>query len=283
MKLFVIALHIEARPLIKKLGLKKDPKSKKLPIYRTSDCALIISGPGPLSAAIATTQLLAAMDEQAMDKIHCFNIGICGCRSRTIKTGTLFLINKITQTSTGRSHYPDILAKHALPEHSIKTVDKPVSRNDTIASETSDDFFDMEAAGFFKAASMYVAPHQIHCLKIVSDHLEGDLLEKKTVSGIIESACPGIETYLEATDAIPAIENPVLSPSEQSLLTQLTQSLRLTQTQFHQLNDAMLASSLRGNTERNNSLSHYLAQAPRHKTERDQLLKQLLATLRDDQ
>lgn len=159
----IIALHCEAKPIIERLKLKKI-SNQALPFSIFTDKAnqvnLIISGIGKIKAAIATTFLA----QYTGNKSHaCFlNIGIAG--SSQLNISEVVLANKLKDESTQRNWYPFTghlkFKKHAL----LITHDLPQPIYPEIG------MVDMEASGFYQAATSFVTQEQVQILKIISDN-----------------------------------------------------------------------------------------------------------------
>jgi hypothetical protein len=113
---------------------------------------LIISNPGKINSAIATTYLLSTRDIS-----NIINFGIAG--SGIYKIGEFFLVNKINN-----KFFPDILLEHPFKESEIICFDEVVTKGNY-------KLVDMESVGFFKAASKFLKSHNIFLIKIVSDNL----------------------------------------------------------------------------------------------------------------
>ena len=272
LKIIVAALQIEARPLIRALGLKKDSTSPKIPLYRGDGVRLVVCGTGKLKAAVGTTYALTR--EAEPQKTIAVNFGFCGSADPRIATGSLFMINKITDAATNRSFFPDILLNHGLPESPLTTHDRPLIRaeyDEEASRRTGErELVDMEGSGFFMAASAFLGPERIICLKLVSDHLEGNRLDKDLLSAFIESQLPQIESCLDACDAL-AGPPPALNPEDATLLAALRPRLRLTTTQSHQLRDWATAYAIRRRRDLT-ILKPYLEQTVNNKAERNRLL-----------
>lgn len=81
--------------------------------------------------------------------------------------------NKITEQTTGRTFYPDVIYRHPFAEAEIVTQAVPYRG----ANETQDPengagarLYDMEAAAVYQAGAYYFGPHQMTFLKVVTDH-----------------------------------------------------------------------------------------------------------------
>ncbi|MBP5493330.1 MAG: hypothetical protein J6Y08_10860 [Clostridiales bacterium] len=163
---FQCALAAEAKPLISALSLRKDTNPCPYDTYFAEDssCVLAISGIGSLTGASSATYLLTRFGFRSESDFF-INFGSCAG-----KNPGLYLINKITDSTTGRTFYPDMLydlSSCGLPassENALVTVDKIVSSLEDPAS-----LYDMEASGIYQAASHFLSPHRILFLKYVSD------------------------------------------------------------------------------------------------------------------
>ena len=116
------------------------------------------------------------------------NVGVCGSSDNTVKKGSIFLCHKITDFSTKRSYYPDILYKHPFNEKSVITYPTVLSQSNADFKNSDMTFLvDMEASGVFISASYFYQPHQIFIIKIVSDYFDTDTTSPEEISQLIES------------------------------------------------------------------------------------------------
>lgn len=245
--LLTVALHAEARPLISHYNLKQDTASHAVPIFFRDDMFLAVSGVGRIKAAIATTYLLSK--QSAFDDVFLINIGIAGHTQKPddgpTALGDLFLVNKITEHATGRTFYPDMLVQTGLAEAALTTLDKPLDRSDGV--EVEDGLVDMEAAGCWQAAAAFLSPHQIHCMKVVSDFLEIKRIDKAWINEIIALRLADVDRIFDACRTVTAAATDVLTEADRTLLDQLCRCLRLTASQHKILTDAARACKLHTN------------------------------------
>ena len=240
----ITALSFEAQPLIEHYDLTNvgNPYFK---IYESKDIMLIISGVGKLRSAVATTYLLSQIGH--IDRSAAINIGLCGAYNRDCAIGTPILINKIKDMDTRYEYFPDILFSHDMVEGALETHSKVMSREDSpkLKGRQGKGFVDMEAAGFFEAASSFLPPHRISCIKIVSDYLEGERIHRKDVVKAIEGAVPQVQTIHRVMSQ--DIENMVdiLDANDREYLEDMSRHLRLTVTQRHELFDTAFKYKLR--------------------------------------
>lgn len=208
----VTALMLEAAPLIQHFNLKKDLDRRDFPVFRGSDIILAVSGTGKVQAAMAAAALLTSNPPTKHDVL--LNIGFCGIclpvantktqpsdlnraglsgrsgHNETIQAGTMLSIWKVTDVDTGHDYYPDVLHDQNLPAAVLQCHAAPVIREMFELSENGSDApitranppqivaVDMESAGIMAAARVWLAPHQVVLLKIISDHLDHDGQER---------------------------------------------------------------------------------------------------------
>ncbi|MCY3554861.1 MAG: hypothetical protein OXH56_06010 [Gemmatimonadetes bacterium] len=234
--LLAIALHAEARPVIERFRLKQDASSG-LPVFRRDEVWLTVTGTGSMKSAIATACLLTRV-EQDEDTVL-FNLGIAGHTQKAgegpVSVGDRFLANKITERSTGRSFFPDLLARTSLAESVVTTVEHPLDRAD--AGTVEPGLADMEAAGFYQAAAPFLPPHRIGCVKVVSDHLETRRLDKNRVGELIAGALDEFEAAVAAYRSIDDGGPDVLTDADLQLVEDIRDRLRLTASRHRMLSD----------------------------------------------
>ena len=167
----VIAMQREANFLIKYWNLKQTNVSNKIFSNKKKGINLIISGIGKRKAEEATIFLAEKNNKNSFF----LNIGIAG--NKDFKLGEIILVSKVTDNKTKYSWYPSLLWKTKIKKAPLVTVKFPKIRY------TTNFLYDMEAAGFFKAARRYVGPEMVQSIKIISDNKESSILNissKKT-------------------------------------------------------------------------------------------------------
>ncbi len=227
---FVCALYAEAKPLISALSLRKDAFSCPYETYfdEDSSCVLTLSGMGPVAAASATAYLLTRFGFRS-DRDFLINFGSCAGAGEG-----LHIVNKITDSLTGRDYYPDMLydlSSCGLPassEKALTTVSRVVS---TLADP--DSLYEMEASGIFQAASRFLPPHRMLFLKYVSDSgvedpgsITGELLTLRA-----EQHIPTVLAVLEKLKG--ACEE--TSSIDEDLFLSTSYALHLSETMRHEL------------------------------------------------
>ncbi|HHW30970.1 MAG TPA: nucleoside phosphorylase [Clostridiaceae bacterium] len=223
MVLFVVALMVEAAPIIDYFNLKKDMNVRAFTVYKNTDMALIVSGVGKLKSSAATAYICSHCGTTEKDIL--INIGFCGAYGSNYAAGTLLLVNKITDADSNKDYYPDVLYSQNIPRVNLwcysKVVrEKYISKSNqeyirksnfdevTINERNNDEvnnsegnnekpfFCDMESAGFMEAASRFVYAHNIVVLKIISDHLEPDDLDKKLLKSFVSKRMTQVESII---------------------------------------------------------------------------------------
>lgn len=272
-KVIITAIHEEARPLIEKFGLKKDPHSQRIPVYRHSDTCLVVSGTGKVKSAIATTYALANVESP--ENTLAINFGLCGCSDTNRPLGELVFINKITDAATRRDFYPEIILKHNLREASLTTFDNPVLKGrETVCS----DMVDMEASGFFSSATAFIPLENVYCLKLISDHLEDLKLDNSMIRENIDACMDAFMVVISSGSKLKSRPLPI-AENDASILNQLCEVLKLTITQRHQLQDYAIGYIIR-HKKSLDFLRPYFEQTVKNKTERNRLFKTIAHALR---
>ncbi len=249
--MIVCALECEARSLINSWSLTLerdfDILSRRLRIYRgrlhSQPILLIISGAGASKASTATAALIGYSARQDTFKSFqiswILNIGIAGdARKSPAEPGSLWMINRVTDSYTNRNFYPEIFWRHNLPESHLTTVARPTSTT----TELLNCLIDMEASGILAAGGQFLGPERMMTLKIVSDRVafksdqEACLGSRPKVSptqvqnwlsdhvAVLEST---IQAWIKSSPKI----TPVLDSLELKLIDSVSSSCRLTTTQ----------------------------------------------------
>lgn len=155
MMLIHTALLCEARPLIEHYRLKK---VDGFYINKNLNTALIISGIGKKNTKNALLQAFGKFDIK-----FALNLGVCGCKDKSIKIGSLFCTNKKLDGFKFESI------------QSVKDPKQPI--NTTLC--------DMESEEFIKVCDEKNIPNLV--LKVVSDYQDIDRLDKNFVYNLIKT------------------------------------------------------------------------------------------------
>ena len=166
MTLIHTALFAEAKPIIEYFRLKFITK-KPYRVYKNENIILIVTG------MEKNTYLLRDILEKEPIK-KAINIGIAGCRDKNIEIGTLFIVNRKLKN---------------IPYSTFTTSTKPVNNPNEIQTT----LVDMEAKYFLEVTKDI---KEVYIFKIVSDHLDIKIPNKRFVWGIIEENLEKIQRYI---------------------------------------------------------------------------------------
>ncbi|MFT5127089.1 MAG: adenosylhomocysteine nucleosidase [Rhodothermales bacterium] len=266
----VTALNCEARPIIAKFAMKGMSGRGPWRVFASRDARLIVSGAGKLRSALATQALAADADADSA----ILNIGCCGAvNPEQHAIGDAVLAHQIRDHGSGRSHYPDVLASPAFAESAIETWDRGVSHEDSPGAAV----VDMEAFGFYEAASLSWPTHRIGVLKVVSDHLAPERCQPAIVEGLIAGRIAEFADYGRALLKLPLSSRCPLDEDVLARMAAVGEALKLSATQRQQLRDATVACDVR-NPEKLAALI-LPEKPPTSKYERAQMLAALLQAL----
>ena len=235
--LIVVALPVEARPLVSSLNLKFHSHGE----YRNDGFTLIVTGVGRIASAISTTKAFSLND----DYVSVLNFGLCGSRNPKTNIGEMRYVNRIREVCTGRDFFPDPLIAHQWKESAIQCHDQPVQDPNIMDFDPFAEIVDMESAGFFQAATLFLPVHSIHCIKVVSDHLDTSRKSTKDIEELINKRVSEISKYLRQISQSITAPKPKIPPHVQSSIDEIAKSWRLTKTQVHTLHKIALGASLR--------------------------------------
>jgi len=184
----IVALAAEAKPIIAYYKLKRNHAIHAFPLYSGKDMNLVVTGSGKLASAAATGFVAGFIKNIDIEQNSAWlNVGIAGHRDR--ECGTAVLAHKIIEKSSTLNHYPFVSQSLSVPGVEICTVE-------VVETEYADDLvYDMEACGFFVAASRQTSLEFIQCLKIISDNHTSNVYDLKpnNVSSLIENNLEIIE------------------------------------------------------------------------------------------
>lgn len=150
------ALFPEARGIIRAFHLKKDPESRAFQRFAGDQITLTVTGVGCAAACTAAAETL----QHARPGDLLVNAGLAAGRA---EPGTIFLINRLTDETSGRTFYPDMVWTSPFPETALHT------GNRIADTPPADGLYDMEGAALFQAAGYYLGPDRMLFLKVVSD------------------------------------------------------------------------------------------------------------------
>ncbi|WP_446899054.1 5'-methylthioadenosine/S-adenosylhomocysteine nucleosidase family protein [Clostridium sp. LBM24168] len=223
------ALYYEAKPFIDRFCLKKDSSINKFQVFKNREIVLIVTDAGSINTACACTYLISKFNADSYDTF--LNIGICGSVSKKIGIGTVVLMNKIISNEDNREFYPDVLFKHPFAEGSLESFNRVVYSNSNIKSE----FVDMEGAAFFQSVAIFMPPHRIICIKVISDYLDNKILRGDDVENLIRMNIEKISDWIiEIKDQVAKPKN-IFSSKDMDYINEIAINLKLSITMQHEL------------------------------------------------
>lgn len=193
------AFYGECSGLIKHYNLKKRQTDKyyRFDVFENENQAvrIILTGQGSVMAAAAVSGAASFFGIKAEDAI--INVGTC---AGDYEPGQVFICNKITEEATGRTFYPDMILRSSLPERELVTA--PVVIRKSIHEYANKDshnmvLYDMEAAAIYQAANLYVGPHRMGFIKVVSDNGDIEGLTPDFIKGLMAEAVDEIASYVD--------------------------------------------------------------------------------------
>jgi hypothetical protein len=225
-KIFITALRPEAEPFIRQLKLKRDLKIRSHEIYRNNDYALIISGIGKINAAIATT---LAIQKYGLENAVMCSVGIAAAPNN-YSIGDLIQINKITDFSTKKNFYPEMLINGKLTEAAVYTVDFPIDPKPEDWPQKT--LADMEASATFEATIKFLRIEQLLFFKVISDHFNKSQINKDKIAKLVGIHTEKIINLFNAHCKV--LEDntvTILNPEELSTILELVKELKFTSSQ----------------------------------------------------
>ena len=183
----VVALQAEAQPLITHFGLSCESPMAVFRIYRRASMALVVSGVGKSLSAAATGYLCGSSD--GWRSAPWINVGVAG--HRNVDVGELIVANKIVDQSTAHSWYPPQLVSNVV-NSTLITVDEP---EETYPERAA---YDMEAAGFFPAATRCSSGELVQSIKVISDNPHQSIasLNARSIEQLITKNVSKIEQFI---------------------------------------------------------------------------------------
>ena len=193
------AFYGECSGLIKHYNLKKRQTDKyyRFDVFENENqpVRIILTGQGSVMAAAAVSGAASFFGIKAEDAI--INVGTC---AGDYEPGQVFICNKITEEATGRTFYPDMILRSGLPEKELVTV--PVVIHKPIHEYVNKDsydmaLYDMEAAAIYQVANLYVGPHRMGFVKVVSDNGDIEGLTPDFIKKLMAEAVDEIASYVD--------------------------------------------------------------------------------------
>lgn len=227
---FITALYPEAKGLIERLNLKKQPAETLYQLFEGEQVRLLITGTGMISAATATARHFTRYPGTGQDIV--VSLGVAGYVPGSIgnaRIGDLFLASGLTEAATGRTFYPDFLYQHTFSTLPLTTVPVVCEDNSTFVEEA---LIDMEASALYQALLPHISPDRMFFFKVISDipghKNDAPVLPEALLTPYLEhilSFVTRLHDFLEAT----AFQEPVLTKEELAVSDNIKALLPMTE------------------------------------------------------
>lgn len=221
---FLTALYYEAEDIISHYRMKKVMEASKFQVFKGENELLVVSGTSGIKAVVAATYLLNNFKYNEDDIF--VNVGICGAVNSDFSEGEIILCNKLIDSFSKKAFYPDILFRHSFNEGTLEsfacTVGKDTKQN------IDADIVDEEGTFVYEAVSMFLKPHNIHVIKIVSDILSPGSVTPAKIKDIMAGSLPEIYHWLEGRTSVELQHEDVISAEEYGMLNVLVEKMKLT-------------------------------------------------------
>ena len=224
----LVALGVEAKPLIAYFKLKKIDTPLPFKVYRNDTLELVTSGSGRISMAAATAWLGGFSPHP---RSIWLNIGTAG--HGQLEVGTACIAHKVQEAASKRVWYPPQLIKlhTSLLSTELITVDQVHTDYENVA-------YDMEASAFIATAHRFANTEFVQSVKIISDTPKSSvsLLTPAALSSYIESHLIAIDQTLHA---LVDLQHKVYHDVSSINLTPFLNHWRFTASQNHQLYETL--------------------------------------------
>lgn len=168
------ALACEAKPLIDAWKLSRQTSLHAFATYSNSTHTVVVSGIGKAAMAGAVGYTLSRFAECPAPIL--INFGIAG--HATQPCGSAYLVNKLTDSETGRRFYPQLAFCSPCPTSSLISCPRPE------IEYKADGLYDMEASAFYEIAMRFSSCELSHCLKVVSDNRQNPVADFREIDAV---------------------------------------------------------------------------------------------------
>ena len=245
---WITALYPEAKELITKLNLKKNNAETMYQLFEGEACRLIVTGTGMLAAAIAAARHFALYPAESGSDLV-INLGVAGYApgsDGTAQIGDAFFACKLTESTTGRTFYPDFLYRHPFRLLPLVTVPTVCTQAEDFSKET---LLDMESAALYQALLPHVSPDRMFFFKVISDIVGTENTGPVQPENLLAPHIDHILSFAEQLHrnlAEACFHTPSLSEEEQALSASVTKLLPMTEAMLRDYRRLLLYAKLAG-------------------------------------
>lgn len=229
---FLTALYYEAKNIIFHYNMKKSMEFTRFQVFKGRNEVLVISGTGYIKAVTAVTYLLDHFGYNENDIF--INLGICGDVNNDFGKGKIIICNKLIDNCSNKSFYPDMLFMHPFDEGALESFSQVIERD--MSKNIEGDIVDQEGAFVYQSASIFMKPHNIHIIKIVSDILNPESITPEKIERLFEDSMPNIYLWLEERAKVKFYSENIITKEEYKILKEFSENIRLTSSMNMELN-----------------------------------------------
>lgn len=225
------ATYKEAEKLIKHYNLRAECHESGLDFYKGLGLAVLITRPGPISAAISAARFLALTKINRCDTL--INLGASA--GKEAYKNRLFLGGKLVEEGSGRTFFTDqILTKTlGLELKTIVTLAKPIED-----IGFSEDLYEMEAASLYQAAISCLRTDRIIIAKYVSDAgMKGGIIDIEPSEAAFKDIISLVDHCMTCDKALEeeATKDLLLAEETSLVASQLSHDLSASVTTGHEI------------------------------------------------
>ena len=245
---WITALYPEAKELITKLNLKKNNAETMYQLFEGEACRLIVTGTGMIAAATAAARHFALYPAESGSDLV-INLGVAGYApgsDGTAQVGDAFFACKLTESTTGRTFYPDFLYRHPFRLLPLVTVPTVCTQAEYFSKET---LLDMESAALYQALLPHVSPDRMFFFKVISDIVGTENAGPVHPENLLAPHIDHILSFAEQLHrslAEACFQTPSLSEEEQVLSVSVTKLLPMTEAMLRDYRRLLLYAKLAG-------------------------------------
>lgn len=245
---WITALYPEAKELITKLNLKKNNAETMYQLFEGEACRLIVTGTGMIAAATAAARHFALYPAESGSDLV-INLGVAGYApgsDGTAQVGDAFFACKLTESTTGRTFYPDFLYRHPFRLLPLVTVPTVCTQAEDFSKET---LLDMESAALYQALLPHVSPDRMFFFKVISDIVGTENAGPVHPENLLAPHIDHILSFAEQLHrslAEACFQTPSLSEEEQVLSVSVTKLLPMTEAMLRDYRRLLLYAKLAG-------------------------------------
>lgn len=245
---WITALYPEAKELITKLNLKKNNAETMYQLFEGETCRLIVTGTGMIAAATAAARHFALYPAKSGSDLV-INLGVAGYAPGSdgiAQVGDAFFACKLTESTTGRTFYPDFLYRHPFRLLPLVTVPTVCTQAEAFSEET---LLDMESAALYQALLPHVSPDRMFFFKVISDIVGTENAGPVHPENLL---APHIDQILSFAEQLhrnlvaACFQTPSLSEEEQALSASVTKLLPMTEAMLRDYRRLLLYAKLAG-------------------------------------